>query len=226
MDYSDSSEEMDSSEEEEEDGEGERAEPGSDTLGTRDGDTDSVSTMVVHDVEELGGGSGGSESSYGEGTMLVQRTPEEERGMLHAESNGYTNLPDVVQPSHSPTEPKGSDGSSPAKESTTDYQSRGLVKAPGKSSFTMFVDLGIYQSSPGGGDTIPITALDPARLEQLKYEVRKGSVVNVNQTNTRPHSDTPEIRKYKKRFNSEILCAALWGERRGEGRDPVCGALG
>ena len=24
-------------------------------------------------------------------------------------------------------------------------------------------------------------------------------------------SDTPEIRKYKKRFNSEILCAALWG---------------
>ena len=23
--------------------------------------------------------------------------------------------------------------------------------------------------------------------------------------------DTPEIRKYKKRFNSEILCAALWG---------------
>lgn len=25
------------------------------------------------------------------------------------------------------------------------------------------------------------------------------------------HSDTPEIRKYKKRFNSEILCAALWG---------------
>ena len=39
---------------------------------------------------------------------------------------------------------------------TPQYQSRGLVKAPGKSSFTMFVDLGIYQ--PGGsGDTIPIT---------------------------------------------------------------------
>lgn len=37
------------------------------------------------------------------------------------------------------------------------YQSRGLVKAPGKSSFTMFVDLGIYQSSGGSGDTVPIT---------------------------------------------------------------------
>ncbi|CAM4636018.1 unnamed protein product [Lepidochelys kempii] len=148
----------------------------------------------------------------GDGTMLVQRTPEEERSLLHADSNGYTNLPDVVQPGHSPTEPKGQ-GGSPAKDSASDYQSRGLVKAPGKSSFTMFVDLGIYQTT-GSGDTIPITALvgaDPRQLEQLQLEVRKGSVVNVNPTNTRPHSDTPEIRKYKKRFNSEILCAALWG---------------
>uniref|UniRef100_A0A671QB12 non-specific serine/threonine protein kinase n=1 Tax=Sinocyclocheilus anshuiensis TaxID=1608454 RepID=A0A671QB12_9TELE len=48
--------------------------------------------------------------------------------------------------------------------------------------------------------------------EQAKLnEARKISVVNVNPTNIRPHSDTPEIRKYKKRFNSEILCAALWG---------------
>uniref|UniRef100_A0AAY4E5I6 non-specific serine/threonine protein kinase n=1 Tax=Denticeps clupeoides TaxID=299321 RepID=A0AAY4E5I6_9TELE len=40
---------------------------------------------------------------------------------------------------------------------------------------------------------------------------RKGSVVNVNPTNIRPHSDTPEIRKYKKKFNTEVLCAGLWG---------------
>ncbi|XP_026580038.1 misshapen-like kinase 1 isoform X3 [Pseudonaja textilis] len=219
LDYSSSSEELDSSDEEEEEeeeeeeaGDGERSEAGTSTPGARDGDTDSVSTMVVHDVEDLTGGSGGSESSYGEGTMLVERTPEEERGLLHSDSNGYTNLPDVVQPSHSPTEAKSSNGSSsPTKDMATDYQSRGLVKAPGKSSFTMFVDLGIYQSSPGGGDTIPITAFDAGRLEQLQLEARKGSVVNVNPTNTRPHSDTPEIRKYKKRFNSEILCAALWG---------------
>uniref|UniRef100_A0A673M6J9 non-specific serine/threonine protein kinase n=1 Tax=Sinocyclocheilus rhinocerous TaxID=307959 RepID=A0A673M6J9_9TELE len=50
------------------------------------------------------------------------------------------------------------------------------------------------------------------RQEQAKLnEARKISVVNVNPTNIRPNSDTPEIRKYKKRFNSEILCAALWG---------------
>ncbi|XP_063484452.1 misshapen-like kinase 1 isoform X15 [Symphalangus syndactylus] len=209
MDYSSSSEEVESSEEDEEEGEGGPSEGSRDTPGGRsDGDTDSVSTMVVHDVEEITG----TQPPYGGGTMVVQRTPEEERNLLHADSNGYTNLPDVVQPSHSPTE--NSKGQSPpSKDGSGDYQSRGLVKAPGKSSFTMFVDLGIYQ--PGGsGDSIPITALvggEGTRLDQLQYDVRKGSVVNVNPTNTRAHSETPEIRKYKKRFNSEILCAALWG---------------
>ncbi|XP_042536481.1 misshapen-like kinase 1 isoform X4 [Dipodomys spectabilis] len=207
MDYSSSSEEVESSEDEEEEGDGEPSEGSRDTPGGRsDGDTDSVSTMVVHDVEEVSG----TQAPYGGGTMVVQRTPEEERSLLHADSNGYTNLPDVVQPSHSPTE--NSKGQSPpSKDTGSDYQSRGLVKATGKSSFTMFVDLGIYQ--PGTGDTIPITALvgDGSRLDQLQYDVRKGSVVNVNPTNTRAHSETPEIRKYKKRFNSEILCAALWG---------------
>ncbi|KAM4843043.1 misshapen-like kinase 1 isoform 5-T5 [Thomomys bottae] len=207
MDYSSSSEEVESSEDEEEEGDGEPSEGSRDTPGGRsDGDNDSVSTMVVHDVEEMAG----TQAPYGGGTMVVQRTPEEERSLLHADSNGYTNLPDVVQPSHSPTE--NSKGQSPpSKDTGSDYQSRGLVKATGKSSFTMFVDLGIYQ--PGTGDTIPITALvgDGSRLDQLQYDVRKGSVVNVNPTNTRAHSETPEIRKYKKRFNSEILCAALWG---------------
>lgn len=209
MDYSSSSEEVESSEDDDEEGDGEPSEGSRDTPGGRsDGDTDSVSTMVVHDVEEMAG----TQPPYGGGTMVVQRTPEEERGLLHADSNGYTNLPDVVQPSHSPTENSKSQ-SPPSKEGVSDYQSRGLVKAPGKSSFTMFVDLGIYQ--PGGsGDTIPVTALvggESGRLDQLQYDVRKGSVVNVNPTNTRAHSETPEIRKYKKRFNSEILCAALWG---------------
>ncbi|RWS09777.1 Serine/threonine-protein kinase mig-15-like protein [Dinothrombium tinctorium] len=39
---------------------------------------------------------------------------------------------------------------------------------------------------------------------------RRESHINVNVTPS-AHPDTPEIRKYKKRFNSEILCAALWG---------------
>uniref|UniRef100_A0A8C3LXA0 non-specific serine/threonine protein kinase n=1 Tax=Chrysolophus pictus TaxID=9089 RepID=A0A8C3LXA0_CHRPC len=53
---------------------------------------------------------------------------------------------------------------------------------------------------------------DGAKPEPVRREnARKGSVVNVNPTNIRPQSDSPEIRKYKKKFNSEVLCAALWG---------------
>ncbi|XP_076356503.1 serine/threonine-protein kinase mig-15-like isoform X1 [Tachypleus tridentatus] len=42
---------------------------------------------------------------------------------------------------------------------------------------------------------------------------RRESHINVNVTPTshETSTDTPEIRKYKKRFTSEILCAALWG---------------
>lgn len=43
---------------------------------------------------------------------------------------------------------------------------------------------------------------------------RRGSQINVNVTPAQSQestSDTPEIRKYKKRFNSDILCASLWG---------------
>ncbi|XP_074860429.1 TRAF2 and NCK-interacting protein kinase isoform X5 [Carettochelys insculpta] len=89
-----------------------------------------------------------------------------------------------------------------------------------KASFTPFVDTRVYQTSPTDEDEdddeeSPATALFTSELlrqEQAKLnEARKISVVNVNPTNIRPHSDTPEIRKYKKRFNSEILCAALWG---------------
>uniref|UniRef100_A0A3B3B8G0 non-specific serine/threonine protein kinase n=1 Tax=Oryzias melastigma TaxID=30732 RepID=A0A3B3B8G0_ORYME len=194
-DYSSSSESSESSEESES-GEGAEEEE-SPTDRHRDADTDSVNTMVVHE-DEAEGGEGDEAGGYGDQTMLVQRTPEKRN------HNGYTNLPDVVQPSHSPTD--SASHSSPGKDSVYDYQSRGLVKASGKSSFTTFVDLGMYQS-PGTGDTMSINS----RFEQLKMEVRKGSMVNVNPTNTRPPNDTPEIRKYKKKFNSEILCAALWG---------------
>lgn len=89
-----------------------------------------------------------------------------------------------------------------------------------KASFTPFVDTRVYQTSPTDEDededeessTNPLFTSELLRQEQAKLnEARKISVVNVNPTNIRPHSDTPEIRKYKKRFNSEILCAALWG---------------
>ncbi|XP_029979229.1 TRAF2 and NCK interacting kinase b isoform X3 [Sphaeramia orbicularis] len=87
-----------------------------------------------------------------------------------------------------------------------------------KASFTPFVDPRVYGTSPTDDDdqnsasALFADELLKQELEQARLnEARKISVVNVNPTNIRPHSDTPEIRKYKKRFNSEILCAALWG---------------
>ncbi|XP_059573796.1 misshapen-like kinase 1 isoform X2 [Alligator mississippiensis] len=186
-DYSSSSDEPGSSDES--DGDSPTAPP------ARDGDTDSVSTMVVHDEAPGPHGHFG-----GEGTLPRPRSPEAERGARRVpDANGFPPLPDVVQPSEGPPR------ADPPGDSGPDYQSRGLVKAPGKASFTTFVDPGLYQA---GGDPLPLTG--PGRAWP-GVESRKGSVVNVNPAPPRPPSDAPEIRKYKKRFGSEILCAALWG---------------
>jgi TRAF2/NCK-interacting kinase len=54
----------------------------------------------------------------------------------------------------------------------------------------------------GAGSSEPVGSVVP----------RRESHINVNVTPQHDYgADTPEIRKYKKRFNSEILCAALWG---------------
>ncbi|XP_067454705.1 mitogen-activated protein kinase kinase kinase kinase 4 isoform X2 [Thunnus thynnus] len=73
------------------------------------------------------------------------------------------------------------------------------------SSFLSFIDPRLIPiSSPPQS---PSSKGEPIKRENH----RKGSVVNVNPTNIRPQSDTPEIRKYKKKFNAEVLCAGLWG---------------
>ncbi|KAG8581253.1 hypothetical protein GDO81_007600 [Engystomops pustulosus] len=169
-------------------------------------------------------------SNSREGTLMIRETSGDKKRSGHAESNGFAghiNLPDLVQQSHSPvgtpTEALGR-GSTHAQEMETGNE-YGMGSTT-KSSFTPFVDPRVYQTSPTDNDDddeddddddeeTSATALFTSELlrqEQAKLnEARKISVVNVNPTNIRPHSDTPEIRKYKKRFNSEILCAALWG---------------
>ncbi|XP_060089790.1 mitogen-activated protein kinase kinase kinase kinase 4 isoform X6 [Heteronotia binoei] len=108
----------------------------------------------------------------------------------------------------------------PSKEGTlivrqTQSASNTLQKHKSSSSFTPFIDPRLLQISPSSGTTVTSVvgfSSEAMRAEAIRQDpTRKGSVVNVNPTNTRPQSDTPEIRKYKKRFNSEILCAALWG---------------
>uniref|UniRef100_A0A1A7X7Z2 non-specific serine/threonine protein kinase n=1 Tax=Iconisemion striatum TaxID=60296 RepID=A0A1A7X7Z2_9TELE len=106
-----------------------------------------------------------------------------------------------------------------SQDSTLMMREFGMGGSSGsKASFTPFVDPRVYGTSPTDEDDKTSAAalfadeLLKQEQEQARLnEARKISVVNVNPTNIRPHSDTPEIRKYKKRFNSEILCAALWG---------------
>ncbi|KAM6934955.1 mitogen-activated protein kinase kinase kinase kinase 4-like isoform 10-T10 [Xenentodon cancila] len=148
-------------------------------------------------------------------------------------------LPDLIQQSHH-SSPSSSASNSPSSSSlaspssmspqsplekfgilTESQSSNNMQKHKSSSSFTPFIDPRLLQVSPSTGSALNNVALpfdllgygNDARLaEALRADPsRKGSVVNVNPVNTRPQSDTPEIRKYKKRFNSEILCAALWG---------------
>uniref|UniRef100_A0A672QMF6 non-specific serine/threonine protein kinase n=1 Tax=Sinocyclocheilus grahami TaxID=75366 RepID=A0A672QMF6_SINGR len=77
----------------------------------------------------------------------------------------------------------------------------GKSTSSSSSSFSPFIDPRLLQISP---------PQSPQGYIQREQPHRKGSVVNVNPTNIRPQSDAPEIRKYKKKFNTEILCASLW----------------
>uniref|UniRef100_A0A4W4H5M0 non-specific serine/threonine protein kinase n=1 Tax=Electrophorus electricus TaxID=8005 RepID=A0A4W4H5M0_ELEEL len=224
-DYSSSSEESESSEEEE--GEG----------GAHDGtvpvsDIPRIMPSAGHGGSESFGGMVGQEDSHEEpygnnskdSTLMMREMFGERKRSGHAESNGFpgnANLPDLVQQSHSPL---ATPSEGPGRHSSLHAQDLDSVAEVGdygsgsKASFTPFVDPRVYQTSPTeDGNENSASALFADELlrqeqEQARLnEARKISVVNVNPTNIRPHSDTPEIRKYKKRFNSEILCAALWG---------------
>ncbi|XP_051008658.1 mitogen-activated protein kinase kinase kinase kinase 4 isoform X4 [Acomys russatus] len=238
-DYSSSSEESGTTDEEEEDVEQEGADDSTSgpedtraasSLNLSNGETESVKTMIVHgDVE-----SEPATTPSKEGTLIVRQSTVDQKRASHHESNGFAGrihlLPDLLQQSHSSS--TSSTSSSPSSSqptptmspqtpqdkltaNETQSASSTLQKHKSSSSFTPFIDPRLLQISPSSGTTVTSLvgfSCDGMRPEAIRQDpTRKGSVVNVNPTNTRPQSDTPEIRKYKKRFNSEILCAALWG---------------
>ncbi|CAK7297275.1 mitogen-activated protein kinase kinase kinase kinase 4 isoform X29 [Vulpes vulpes] len=238
-DYSSSSEESGTTDEEDDDVEQEGAEEATSgpedtraasSLNLSNGETESVKTMIVHDDVE----SEPAMTPSKEGTLIVRQSTVDQKRASHHESNGFAGrihlLPDLLQQSHSSS--TSSTSSSPSssqptptmspqtpqdKLTTNETQSASstLQKHKSSSSFTPFIDPRLLQISPSSGTTVTSVvgfSCDGMRPEAIRQDpTRKGSVVNVNPTNTRPQSDTPEIRKYKKRFNSEILCAALWG---------------
>nr|XP_043875931.1 TRAF2 and NCK interacting kinase b isoform X18 [Solea senegalensis] len=218
-DYSSSSEDSHSSEDEE--GEG-GANDGTVAVSDIPRIMPAASQSASESLSAVGGGhSDGSHSdAYGNSSQdgtLMMRERRRRSSVASAAFFGLaglfsanTNLPDLVQQSPSPLV-------SPGNASGLQY---GMGSGSGsKASFTPFVDPRVYGTSPTDDDKDSASALfadelqkQEQELEQARLnEARKISVVNVNPTNIRPHSDTPEIRKYKKRFNSEILCAALWG---------------
>ncbi|CAI5775881.1 and NCK-interacting kinase isoform X9 [Podarcis lilfordi] len=230
-DYSSSSEESESSEEEEEDGESETQDgtvPVSDiprlipTGIPGNNEAYNLGMVSSHVLEPPHTDTFSSISR--EGTLMIRETSGDKKRSGHTASNGFAghvNLPDLVQQSHSPagTPTEGLGRASTHGQEMDSVAEYGMGSST-KASFTPFVDTRVYQTSPTDEDEdddeeSSATALFTSELlrqEQAKLnEARKISVVNVNPTNIRPHSDTPEIRKYKKRFNSEILCAALWG---------------
>ncbi|XP_040888146.1 mitogen-activated protein kinase kinase kinase kinase 4-like isoform X7 [Toxotes jaculatrix] len=137
-------------------------------------------------------------------------------GFCRRVSNGETESANTMLVEDSESD----QATTPSKDGTlvirqSQSESNSMSKHKSSSSFTPFIDPRLLQISPSSGSSLNNMAgighdgrlADPLRSDPS----RKGSVVNVNPVNTRPPSDTPEIRKYKKRFNSEILCAALWG---------------
>lgn len=116
----------------------------------------------------------------------------------HSASSGA--LPDLLPP-HTPPQSRSPPTPQRPQDKTSSDEYRQAVSQSGQSmrhqrSFSAF-------GFGAGGSTI------------TSQQSRRGSQINVNvtptQTTTEAVGDTPEIRKYKKKFTSDILCAALWG---------------
>ncbi|XP_069468828.1 nik-related protein kinase isoform X3 [Ambystoma mexicanum] len=152
-----------------------------------------------------------------------QKSPVKQNCSSQQEQQNLNNqnylLPDLLQQSHRSVTSlnqhntaqtgHGSPIKSEKEQTASDDKTQSKNSSSSTSSFTTFIDPRLLQISP---PTSPSHSSCSIKLETPRREnARKGSVVNVNPTNIRPQSDSPEIRKYKKKFNSEVLCAALWG---------------
>ncbi|XP_048884727.1 mitogen-activated protein kinase kinase kinase kinase 4 isoform X2 [Brienomyrus brachyistius] len=151
------------------------------------------------------------------GNLNQQQAPPLQRPPVQECNQNYL-LPDLLQksrcfsssalPQDGPKSPLNP--TSPHLNSPTGGQLGKSSFSSSSSSFMPFIDPRLMQISPPQspvGSSPTSGKPEPLRRENR----RKGSVVNVNPTNIRPQSDTPEIRKYKKKFHTEILCAGLWG---------------
>ncbi|XP_061712781.1 serine/threonine-protein kinase mig-15 isoform X12 [Cydia pomonella] len=144
--------------------------------------------------EESGGAAGGAptrplpptpdDDAHSDRTLVMKRGRGGAPGAEGSGSRTSSVLPDLLSQAGQPTTPPRHD------KSTSEEKQRS------------FLTFGFGAGSTGSG-----TGGSGGNASRRESHVN----VNVTPTGHDLSSDTPEIRKYKKRFNSEILCAALWG---------------
>ncbi|EOB00645.1 Mitogen-activated protein kinase kinase kinase kinase 4, partial [Anas platyrhynchos] len=149
--------------------------------------------------------------SHVQDQILGKQISSTQEGLWSINNQNYL-LPDLLQQSQI----SDSSVNTPKVPLTSqEPQNKSVNKSSTSSttSFTSFIDPRLLPITPPTSPVgPPCSSSSSAKPEPVRREnARKGSVVNVNPTNIRPQSDSPEIRKYKKKFNSEVLCAALWG---------------
>ncbi|XP_041349834.1 misshapen-like kinase 1 isoform X2 [Gigantopelta aegis] len=118
------------------------------------------------------------------------------RSPRHSASSSV--LPDLLPP-HTPPQSRSPPTPQRPQDKTTSDEA--VSKQPSMRHQRSFSAFGFGAAS---GTTV----------DSISQQSRRGSQINVNVTpsqTTETTGDTPEIRKYKKRFGSDILCAALWG---------------
>ncbi|XP_052705945.1 serine/threonine-protein kinase mig-15-like isoform X3 [Crassostrea angulata] len=119
----------------------------------------------------------------------------------HSASSGV--LPDLLPPHTPPQSRSALTPQRPQDKTTSDEYRQAVSSSEG----------GVLRHHPKSFSAFGFGASEGSTL--TSQSSRRGSQINVNVAPSQPMlealSDTPEIRKYKKKFSSDILCAALWG---------------
>jgi misshapen/NIK-related kinase len=144
------------------------------------------------------------------GTLTPSSSTHDELGTgIAAERQQLGALPDLLPPQ---IPPRG------ASQVDKDEEAAGASKSDASSTHSSQLTRGSLRSflmfgfSAGGQSTRSTSRVDDNQSDSSTL-VRRSSRVNVNVAPAPAvaESDAPEIRKYKKRFGSDVLCASLWG---------------
>ncbi|XP_053404499.1 mitogen-activated protein kinase kinase kinase kinase 4-like isoform X2 [Mercenaria mercenaria] len=137
----------------------------------------------------------------------------------HSASSGV--LPDLLPP-HTPPQSRSppAPGQRPQDKTTSDELRKLAANnlqgklTPGRVEYRQAVSKTPSMRHQRSFSAFGFGASSGSTVGSQSSQSRRGSQINVNVTPAQTQestSDTPEIRKYKKRFNSDILCASLWG---------------